>query len=440
MDAVSEKKLRQDILDKVRRYYELEHAQLPEFQPGISKVNYAGRVFDAEEMCMLSEAMLDFWLSAGPYTQRFEQQLADFMGLEHALLVNSGSSANLLAFMTLTSPLLGERRIKRGDEVITVAAAFPTTVAPILQYGALPVFIDVETDSANVDVHLLKQAVSPKSKAVMLAHTLGNPFNVRAVKQFCDKHGLWLIEDNCDALGAKYAGQLTGTWGDLGTSSFYPSHHITMGEGGALYTSNPMLKKIALSLRDWGRDCCCASGQDNACGRRFKGQFGSLPFGYDHKYVYSHFGYNLHATDMQAAIGCAQLKKLPAFIAKRQENYRLLSDLLRDLPGLQICTAGTESEPSWFGFLMMVQEEAPFKRNELARHLEKNRIQTRNLFAGNLIRQPCFETLQENKHYRVASSLTNTDFLMNNALWTGLYPGMSEAELLFMATKVKELY
>ncbi|NLZ60459.1 MAG: lipopolysaccharide biosynthesis protein RfbH [Lentisphaerae bacterium] len=439
MESVREK-LHKEILDKVEEYYRLVHApaQNQAFRPGETRLNYAGRIYDQEEMRNLTDAALEFWLSAGRYSRRFESEFAAFLGIRHALLVNSGSSANLLAFMTLTSPLLGERRIQRGDEVISVAAAFPTTVAPIIQYGAVPVFIDVEAESANVDVELLEQALSAKSKAVMLAHSLGNPFDARAVKEFCEKNRLWLIEDNCDALGARFAGRFCGTWGDIASSSFYPPHHITTGEGGAVYSSDSLLHKIAQSLRDWGRDCHCESGEDNSCGRRFSGQYGGLPPGYDHKYVYSHFGYNLRPTDLQAAIGCAQLKKLPELIAGRQKNYRFLHKQLCDLPELRICSAHPEAEASWFGFLLTVSEKAGFSRNELARHLESENIQTRNLFAGNLTKQPCFDTLREGCDYRIASSLDNSDRLMNQALWVGLYPGLSEEKLAFIAGKIRD--
>ena len=358
--------------------------------------------------------------------------------MKYALLVNSGSSANLLAFAALTSPLLGNRRIRRGDEVITVACAFPTTVAPIIQYGAIPVFADVTLPGANIDIAVLDKALSPKTKAVMIAHTLGNPFDVKAVKEFCDKHGLFLIEDNCDALGSKFAGKFTGTWGNIGTSSFYPPHHLTMGEGGAVYTDDPLLKKILLSMRDWGRECWCASGVDNSCGCRFTRQFGTLPIGYDHKYVYSHFGYNLKATDLQAAIGVAQLDKLEKFTTKRKANYARLYEGLQDLPQLEIFTALPEADPAWFGFLMTVTNKAKFTRNDLTEYLEKNLIQTRNLFAGNLLKHPCFETLQEGVDYRVTGDLPNTEKIMHNSFWIGLYPGMTEDKLDYMIAKIRE--
>lgn len=432
-------RLKSEILDKVARYYRLveepkRHAQ---FVPGRDRVNYAGRVFDEREMVNLVEASLEFWLTHGRWARGFEERLAEFLGLRYALLVNSGSSANLLAFMTLTSPLLGNRRIERGDEVIAVAAAFPTTVAPIVQYGAVPVFLDVTLDTANVDVSRLETAVSPRTKAVFLAHTLGNPFNLPVVKSFCERHGLWLIEDNCDALGSKFEGRLTGTWGDIGTSSFYPPHHMTTGEGGAVYTNDPLLHKIALSMRDWGRECWCVSGVDNTCGCRFTKQFGSLPLGYDHKYVYSHLGYNLKATDLQASIGCAQIEKLPDFTERRKANYARLMAGLGDVAGIRIVRAEHGADPSWFGFLMIVEPDAGFTRNELAEHLERNKIQTRNLFAGNILRHPCFETLKEGIDYRVAGGLENTDALMNNALWIGLYPGMDNARIDHMIATIR---
>ena len=432
--------LRKDILEKTAKYYRLVHKakQDEPFVPGKSRVNYAGRVFDEREMENLVDASLEFWLTYGRWSRQFEKGLAAYLGVRWALLVNSGSSANLLAFATLTSPLLGERQIRRGDEVITVAAGFPTTIAPIVQYGAVPVFVDVELETANIDASQLEAARSPKTKAVMLAHTLGNPFNVKAVKAFCERHDLWLVEDNCDALGSKYDGKFTGTWGDIGTSSFYPPHHMTMGEGGAVYTDNPTLKKIALSLRDWGRDCWCESGVDNTCGCRFTKQFGRLPLGYDHKYVYSHFGYNLKATDMQAAVGCAQLEKFPSFVERRKENYARLYEGLKDLPQIRVFRPYQESEPSWFGFLMTVQPDAGFTRNDLAKHLEANNVQTRNLFAGNITKHPCCESLEEGVDYRVVGDLANTDTIMNSSLWIGLYPGMGDAKLDYMVETVRK--
>ena len=434
------KRLHDEILEKVRRYCRLAHRPQDSapFEPGKSRVNYAGRVFDEAEMANLADAGLEFWLTYGKYSREFERKLAEYLGVKFALLVNSGSSANLLAFSALTSPLLGARRIRRGDEVITVACAFPTTVAPIVQYGAVPVFVDVEAGSADIDASQLEKARSPLTKAVMIAHTLGNPFDLKAVKSFCDRHDLWLVEDNCDALGSKYDGRLTGTWGDIGTSSFYPPHHLTMGEGGAVYTDDPLLKKIMLSLRDWGRDCWCESGRDNTCGCRFTRRFGTLPVGYDHKYVYSHFGYNLKATDLQAAIGCAQLDKLPEFTARRKANFRRLYDGLKELPELALFEKYPESDPSWFGFLITLTDKAAFSRNDIVKFLEKRNIQTRNLFAGNLLRHPCFETLEEGRDYRVVGALANTEKIMNDAFWIGVYPGMTEEKLDFMIASIRE--
>lgn len=432
--------LKADILAKTVEYYRLVHAkqQTAAFKPCESRVNYAGRVFDEREMVNLVDSSLEFWLTYGRYSRQFEKGLADYLGVRFCLLVNSGSSANLLAFSALTSPLLEDRQVKRGDEVITVAAGFPTTIAPIVQYGAVPVFVDVELETGNIDAAQLEQALSSKTKAVMLAHSLGNPFNIKAVKAFCDKHNLWLVEDNCDALGSKYAGRLTGTWGDIGTSSFYPPHHMTMGEGGAVYTDNPLLNKIALSIRDWGRDCWCPSGKDNTCGCRFTKQFGQLPVGYDHKYVYSHFGYNLKATDLQAAIGCAQLEKFPSFVETRKANYQRLYEGLKDISQLSIFRPYPEADPSWFGFLMTVKPSAGFSRNDLAKHLEAANIQTRNLFAGNITKHPCFETMREGVDYRIAAPLVNTDTIMNDSLWIGLYPGMSEEKLDYMIKVIRE--
>ena len=437
MDKV--KQLHDEIMEKVKEYYRLCHApaQNGTFVPGESKVNYAGRVFDEKELCNLVDSSLEFWLTYGRFSREFEKKLSEYLGVRFALLVNSGSSANLLAFSALTSPLLKERQIKRKDEVITVAAGFPTTIAPIIQYGAVPVFVDVELETANIDTSLLEQAFSEKTKAVMIAHTLGNPFNIKEVKAFCEKHNLWLIEDNCDALGSKYDGKFTGTWGDIGTSSFYPPHHMTMGEGGAVYTDDPLLKKIMLSIRDWGRDCWCESGVDNTCGCRFTRQFGKLPPGYDHKYVYSHFGYNLKASDMQAAIGCAQLGKFPSFVEKRKANFARLYNGLKDIPELKLFAKYPESDPSWFGFLITLADNADFTRNDLAKHLEDHRIQTRNLFAGNILKHPCFETLVEGVDYRVASSLTNTGKIMNDSLWIGLYPGMGDEKLDYMIETIQ---
>ena len=435
-----EEQLKQEILDKTKEYYELVHKknQTKPFVAGQSRVNYAGRVFDEKEMVNLVDSSLDFWLTYGDYSKKFEKELAAFLHVRWAFLVNSGSSANLLAFYALTSPLLKERQVKRGDEVITVAAGFPTTVAPIVQYGAVPVFVDMELTHFNIDETQLESALSSKTKAVMIAHTLGNPFNIKAVKAFCDKHNLWLIEDNCDALGSLYDGKPTGTWGDIGTSSFYPPHHMTMGEGGATYTNNPLLKKIMLSMRDWGRDCWCESGVDNTCGCRFTQQFGTLPKGYDHKYVYSHFGFNLKVSDMQAAVGCAQLEKFPSFVEKRKENFKKLYNGLKDVHELTLVETQPLSDPSWFGFMMTLTKEAKFTRNDLVEYLENNNIQTRNLFAGNMLRHPMFDALIKDKEYKVIGELPNTDKIMNDSFWIGLYPGMGDDAINYMIQKIRE--
>ncbi|EAI7298761.1 lipopolysaccharide biosynthesis protein RfbH [Campylobacter coli] len=431
--------LKQDILNKVKEYYKLYHANKQiQFIEGKTKINYAGRIFDEKEMENLVDSSLDFWLTAGKYTEQFEKNLANFLGVKWAFLVNSGSSANLLAFYALTSPLLKERQIKRGDEIITVAAGFPTTIAPVVQYGAVPVFVDMELRFANVDVTQLEKALSSRTKAIMIAHSLGNPFNIKAIKEFCDKNNLWLIEDNCDALGSKYDNKYTGTWGDIGTSSFYPAHHITMGEGGAVYTNNLLLKKIILSMRDWGRDCWCKGGKDNTCGCRFTQQFGSLPKGYDHKYVYSHFGFNLKATDMQAAIGCAQLKKLPEFIEKRQKNYQELYNGLKNLSEFHLVEAQPNSQPSWFGFMITLKDSVKFTRNEITSFLEECNIQTRTLFAGNIIRHPAFDVLEKDKDYRVVGNLEVTEKIMNDSFWIGVYPGMSEEMIEYMICRIQE--
>ncbi len=435
-----EEELKQEILEKTKEYYNLVHKPSlnQEFIEGKSRVNYAGRVFDETELEYLVDSSLDFWLTYGEYSKKFESQLSKYLNVRWTFLVNSGSSANLLAFYTLTSPLLKQRQIKRGDEVITVAAGFPTTVAPIVQFGAVPVFVDMELTYANIDVEELEKALSPKTKAIMIAHTLGNPFNIKAIKQFALEHDLWLIEDNCDALGSLYENRPTGTWGDIGTSSFYPPHHMTMGEGGATYTNNPLLKKIMLSLRDWGRDCWCESGVDNTCNRRFTQQFGSLPVGYDHKYVYSHFGFNLKVSDMQAAVGCAQLEKFPFFVEKRKENYKKLYEGLKDVEELQLVKAQPNSDPSWFGFMMTLTNKAKFTRNNIVEYLENSNIQTRNLFAGNMLRHPMFDHLEENIDYRVIGDLPNTEKIMNDSFWIGVYPGMSDEKLNYMIKKIKE--
>lgn len=439
----SEEEARREIKDLVASYYHQFKEDHSAFKPG-DRINYASRVYDEKEMQSLTDACLDFWLTAGRFSAQFERDFARWIGVRYCYLVNSGSSANLTAFMVLTSPELGDRQIRRGDEVITVACGFPTTVTPVIQYGAVPVFVDITVPQYNIDVSRLEAARSEKTKAVMIAHTLGNPFDLAAVKAFCDRYHLWLIEDNCDALGSRYTidgvTKFTGTWGDIGTSSFYPPHHMTMGEGGAVYTDNPLLAKLIRSFRDWGRDCMCAPGQDNFCGHRFDGQHGELPFGYDHKYVYSHFGYNLKATDLQASIGVEQLKKFPSFIEKRRRNWAVLRDRLAPAEGKLILPEPAEnSEPSWFGFLISVKDDAGITRNEITRELEKRNIQTRLLFSGNLIRHPCFDQIRGTDAYRVAGDLTQTDFVMNHTFWIGVYPGMTEEKLDYMAQSILEI-
>lgn len=435
--------LKKQILELTREYYKEVHGQKKEFKPGETFVNYGGRYFDDAEVVNLVDSSLDFWLTAGPWAHKFETRLANWLGVKHCAVCNSGSSANLLAFYALTSPKLGGKAIKRGDEVITVAAGFPTTVNPIIQFGAVPVFVDVALPGFDIDVNQLEASYSDKTKAVMLAHSLGNPFNIKAVKAFCDKHNLWLIEDNCDALGSEYTidgvTKKTGTWGHIGTSSFYPPHHMTMGEGGAVYTNDALLDKIVRSFRDWGRDCWCVGGVDNTCKMRFTGQFGELPQGYDHKYVYSHFGFNLKITDMQAAIGCAQLEKLDMIVAARRKNWARLHDGLKDVEQLILPEAEANSNPSWFGFLIEVKEDAGFTRNELTSFLESRKIQTRNLFAGNLIKHPAFDEMRKSgEGYRVVGELRMTDFVMNNGFWIGVYPGMTDEMIDWMITSIKE--
>lgn len=443
----TEEQAKKQILDMVAEYCDTYHNQKANFKPG-DRITYASRVYDHEEMCNLVDSALEFWLTSGRYTVEFEKRFADYLGVKYCSLVNSGSSANLNAFMALTSPLLGERQVRPGDEMITVAAGFPTTVTPAIQYGVVPVFIDVTIPQYNIDVTQLEVALSDKTKVVMAAHTLGNPFDLHAVKSFCDKHNLWLIEDNCDALGTKYTiegeERFTGTIGDIGTSSFYPPHHMTMGEGGAVYTNNALLHKIIRSFRDWGRDCVCASGQDNLCGHRFDKQYGELPLGYDHKYVYSHFGYNLKATDMQAAIGCAQLEKFPSFVEKRRHNFdRLKANLLAAeeaehiLDKLILPEACENSAPSWFGFLITCKEGV--SRNHVVQYMEDHGIQTRMLFAGNLTKHPCFDEMRAaGAGYRVVGSLTNTDRIMADTFWIGVYPGMTDEMIDHMAKTLIE--
>jgi len=438
-ENLEEYEARQKILKQVAEYC-MKYHKKEEYKPG-DRIPYATRIYDSNEMVNLVDSSLEFWLTSGKYTKDFEQEFSNFLNTKYCTLVNSGSSANLLAFMTLTSPLLGKRQVKRGDEVITVAAGFPTTVSPIIQFGAIPVFVDVTIPGYNVDVTMLEKAISNKTKAVMLAHTLGNPFNIKAVKEFCDKYTLWLIEDNCDSLGSKYClngeWKYTGTFGDIGTSSFYPPHHMTMGEGGAVYTDSPLLNKIMKSMRDWGRDCECPSGVDNLCNHRFDKQFGELPLGYDHKYVYSHFGYNLKATDMQAAIGCAQIKKLTGFIEKRKKNFDTLMEGLTDISDKIILPkAETNSDPSWFGFLITV--ESGIDRNKMVQYLEKNGIQTRMLFAGNIIKHPCFDDIRNTQEgYRVVGNLENTDRIMKDSFWVGVYPGMTKDMLTRIVECIK---
>lgn len=435
--------LKQQILSLTRAYYTEVHGQKKSFEPGKTFVNYGGRYYDEQELVNLVDSSLDFWLTAGPWAHKFEKRFAEWLGVKYCSLTNSGSSANLLAFSALTAPELGERRIKRGDEVITVACGFPTTVTPCIQYGAIPVFVDMTVPEYNIDATQLEAALSPKTKAVMIAHSLGNPFDLQAVKDFCDRHGLWLVEDNCDALGSTYmmdgVERKTGTIGHIGTSSFYPPHHMTMGEGGAVYTNDPLLHKLVNSYRDWGRDCWCVGGVDNTCGCRFTKQFGELPMGYDHKYVYSHFGYNLKVTDMQAAIGCAQLEKLDHIVEARRRNFARLKEALADVPGLILPEAQRNSNPSWFGFLISVKEDAGFTRNELVTYLESRKIQTRNLFAGNLLKHPAFDEMRRSgQGYRVVGELKNTDFIMNHTFWIGVYPGMTDEMLDYMAESIRE--
>ena len=412
------------------------------FKPG-DRISYASRVYDEKEMQSLTDAMLDFWLTTGRFSNEFEKNFAEWIGVKYAHLANSGSSANLIAFSALTAPELGDRQIKKGDEVITVACGFPTTINPIIQYGAVPVFLDVTVPQYNIDVEQLEAAYSEKTKAVMIAHTLGNPFDLKAVKAFCDKHTLWLVEDNCDALGSKYTidgvTRYTGTWGDIGTSSFYPPHHMTMGEGGAVYTNNPLLNRLILSYRDWGRDCVCVSGHDNLCGHRWDGQFGELPKGYDHKYTYSHFGYNLKVTDLQAAVGVEQLKKFPSFIERRKHNWARLHAALEDIQDKIILPEPVEnSDPSWFGFLISVRPETGLNRNDVTKYIESKNVQTRLLFSGNIIKQPCFNEIRGTGAYRVIGNLENSDFVVNNTFWVGVYPGMTDTMIDYMAQVIKE--
>ena len=442
---MNEKEARSQILSLVADYCREFHNKKEAFKEG-DRIPYASRVYNEDEMVNLVDSALEFWLTSGRYTDEFEAELARYLGVRYCSLVNSGSSANLLAFMALTSPLLGERRICRGDEIITVAAGFPTTVTPAIQYGAVPVFVDVAIPQYNIDVTMLEAARSEKTKAVMIAHTLGNPYDLAAVKAFCDKYNLWLVEDNCDALGSRYTlnvdGQevtkLTGTVGDIGTSSFYPPHHMTMGEGGAVYTDNPLLNKIIHSFRDWGRDCVCPSGKDNTCNHRFDRQYGELPLGYDHKYVYSHFGYNLKATDLQAAIGCAQIEKFPTFVERRRHNFdRLKAGLSGTEEKLILPEPCPNSRPSWFGFLITCKEGTD--RNQVVQYVESKGVQTRMLFAGNLTKHPCFDEMRATgAGYRVVGSLENTDRIMSDTFWVGVYPGMTDEMIDYMAKTIRE--
>lgn len=438
----NEQEARNEIKELVTKYYHAFKEKKEPYQEG-QRISYTGRVFDEKEMCALTDATLDFWLTTGRFSEQFEKEFAQWLGVKHAHLVNSGSSANLIAFSVLTAPELGNRQIKRGDEVITVACGFPTTITPILQYGAVPVFVDVTVPQYNIDVTKLEAALSEKTKAVMIAHTLGNPFDLAGVKAFCQKHNLWLVEDNCDALGTTYTidgeTRYTGAWGDIGTSSFYPPHHMTMGEGGCVYTNDSLLNRLILSYRDWGRDCICPSGHDNFCGHRFDGQFGQLPKGYDHKYVYSHFGYNLKVTDMQAAIGCEQLKKFPSFIEARRHNWERLHAALESYQDkLILPEPAANSKPSWFGFLISVKPESGLNRNDVTRYIEDHQVQTRLLFSGNIIKHPCFNQLRDTDAYRVAGSLEATEFILNNTFWVGVYPGMTDEMIDYMAKTIIE--
>lgn len=440
---MEKQKLHDEIIRLVKEYYKVSQNDKKDYMPG-DRILYSGRVYDEEEMVNLVDASLEFWLTQGRYSEEFERRLAQYVGTDFCSLVNSGSSANLAAFMALTSNELGSRKISRGDEVITVAAGFPTTISPIVQYGAIPVFLDVNIPDGNINTTMLEQAISSKTKAVFLAHTLGHPFNIQIVRDFCDKYNLWLIEDNCDALGSEYLYNgkwyKTGTIGDISTYSFYPPHHITLGEGGAVCTNNLLLHRLVNSFRDWGRDCWCKSGVDDTCKHRYTQQFGELPMGYDHKYVYSHFGYNLQATDLQAAVGCAQLNKLEKFVEIRKKNWIYLREGLEDIANKIILPEiDKNAKPSWFGFLMIVKSNAKFTRLDLAQYLEEKNIQTRYLFAGNFLKHPCFDEMRkQNVGYRVVGTLSNTDIFMNNSLWIGVYPGMNKNKLDYMIKVIKE--
>ena len=441
LENQNEKQARESILEMVKEYCDKYHNQEKPLKEG-DRIPYASRYYGHEEMVNLVDSSLEFWLTSGRYTDQFEKEFAEYLGIKYCSLVNSGSSANLLAFMALTSPLMGDRRIMPGDEVITVAAGFPTTIAPIIQYGAVPVFVDMTIPQYNMDASMLEDALSDKTKAIMIAHTLGNPWDLGAIKEFCDKHNLWLVEDNYDALGSKYTingeEKFTGTIGDIGTSSFYPPHHMTMGEGGAVYTDNPLIHKAVRSLRDWGRDCVCPPGRDNLCGHRFDKQYGELPLGYDHKYVYSHFGYNLKATDMQAAVGCAQLAKFPTFVEKRRHNFDRLRAALEEVEDKLILPEPCpNSKPSWFGFLLTCREGVD--KNKVVQYIEDHGVQTRMLFAGNIVKQPCFDEMRASgKGYRVVGDLAVTDRIMKDTFWLGVYPGMTDEKIDYMAKVIKE--
>jgi CDP-6-deoxy-D-xylo-4-hexulose-3-dehydrase len=431
---LEQEKLRKQIAALVDQYAAIEFSPKL-FEPGQTVIPPSGKLIGAEELKNMVDASLDGWLTTGRFNEQFEKKLAIFIGVKHAITVNSGSSANLVAFSTLTSPKLGDRAIKRGDEVIGVAAGFPTTVNPIVQFGAVPVFVDVDKFTHNIDASLIEAAISPKTKAIMLAHSLGNPFNLDVVTSLCKKHNLWLVEDCCDALGTTYRGQMVGTFGDIGTLSFYPAHHITMGEGGAVFTNNIELKQIAESFRDWGRDCYCPPGKDNTCGKRFCWKLGNLPEGYDHKYTYSHLGYNLKITDMQAACALAQLEKAPKFIQTRKDNFKFLKERLQTCAEfLELPEATEGSDPSWFGFPITVKEGSPVSRNELTTYLDQNKVGTRLLFAGNITRQP----YMANANYRVSGELTNTDIVMNNTFWVGVQPALTLEMLDYLAVKIEE--
>jgi CDP-6-deoxy-D-xylo-4-hexulose-3-dehydrase len=433
MENTKTKLLREQISQLVGEYADIALVSQP-FLPGLTAVPPSGKVLGAEELKNMVEASLDGWLTTGRFNAEFEKKLAAFIGIKHLITVNSGSSANLVAFSTLTSPKLGERAIQKGDEVIGVAAGFPTTVNPILQFGAVPVFVDVDAVNHNIDPSKIEAAIGPKTKAIMLAHSLGNPFNLDVVTALCKKYKLWLVEDCCDALGTTYRGQMVGTFGDIGTLSFYPAHHITMGEGGAVFTNNDELKTIAESFRDWGRDCYCAPGKDNTCGKRFCQKLGNLPEGYDHKYTYSHLGYNLKITDMQAACGLAQLDKAPAFIQARKDNFAFLKERLKDCEEFVHLPEPTEhSDPSWFGFPITLKENCPVTRLDLLTYLDQNKVGTRLLFAGNLTSQP----YMQGAHYRISGDLTNTDIVMNNTFWIGVQPALTREMLEFAARKIE---